>query len=74
VVCSRDLGPVRRGTGANGAGELLSDLGRRRRTRDRRDNVGVIGQRFPAIAALPLVPQLADNVVFGAVFGFVVDR
>jgi hypothetical protein len=37
-------------------------------------NVGVIGRRFPAIAALPLVPQLADNVVFGAVFAFVVDR
>jgi hypothetical protein len=37
-------------------------------------NVGVIGRRFPAIAALPLVPQLADNVAFGAVFAFVVDR
>lgn len=37
-------------------------------------NVGVIGRRFPAIAALPLIPQLADNVAFGAVFAFVVDR
>jgi hypothetical protein len=37
-------------------------------------NVGVIGRRFAAIAALPLVPQLADNVAFGAVFAFVVDR
>jgi hypothetical protein len=37
-------------------------------------NVGVIGQRFPATAALPLVPQVADNVVFGSVFMFVVDR
>jgi hypothetical protein len=37
-------------------------------------NVGLIGRRFPAIAALPLVPQLADNVAFGAVFAFVVDR
>jgi hypothetical protein len=37
-------------------------------------NVGVIGRRFPAIAALPLVPQLADNVAFGALFAFVVDR
>jgi hypothetical protein len=37
-------------------------------------NVGVIGRRFPEIAALPLVPQLADNVAFGAVFAFVVDR
>jgi hypothetical protein len=37
-------------------------------------NVGMIGRRFPAIAALPLVPQLADNVAFGAVFALVVDR
>lgn len=37
-------------------------------------NVGVIGRRFPAIAALPLVPQLADNVAFGALFALVVDR
>ena len=37
-------------------------------------NVGMIGRRFPAIAALPLVPQLADNVAFGAVFAFIVDR
>jgi hypothetical protein len=37
-------------------------------------NVGVIGRRFPAIAALPLVPQLADNVAFAALFAFVVDR
>jgi hypothetical protein len=37
-------------------------------------NVGLIGRRFPAIAALPLAPQLADNVAFGALFAFVVDR
>jgi hypothetical protein len=37
-------------------------------------NVSVIGRRFAAVAALPLVPQLADNVAFGAVFAFVVDR
>lgn len=37
-------------------------------------NVGMIGRRFPAIAALPLAPQLADNVAFGALFAFVVDR
>jgi hypothetical protein len=37
-------------------------------------NVGVIGRRFPAIRALPLIPQLADNVAFGAVFALVVDR
>jgi hypothetical protein len=37
-------------------------------------NIGLIGRRFPAIAALPLLPQLADNVAFGALFAFVVDR
>jgi hypothetical protein len=37
-------------------------------------NVGVIGRRFPAISALPLVPQLADNVAFGALFAAVADR
>jgi hypothetical protein len=37
-------------------------------------NVGVIGRGFPAIRALPLVPQLLDNAAFGAVFALVVDR
>jgi hypothetical protein len=37
-------------------------------------NVGVIGRSFPAISGLPLMPQLADNVMFGALFGFMVDR
>ena len=37
-------------------------------------NVGIIGRRFPAIRALPLVPQLADNLAFGVVFALVVDR
>jgi hypothetical protein len=37
-------------------------------------NVGVIGRRFPAIRSLPLIPQLADNLAFGAVFALVVDR
>jgi hypothetical protein len=37
-------------------------------------NVAVIGRRFPAIRALPLVPQLADNAAFGAVFALVLDR
>lgn len=37
-------------------------------------NVGLIGRRFPAVAALPLLPQLADNVAFGLSFAFVVDR
>jgi hypothetical protein len=37
-------------------------------------NVVIIGRRFPAIAQLPLVPQLADNVAFGMLFALVVDR
>ena len=37
-------------------------------------NVGVIGRSFPAIAGLPLVPQLADNVMFGTVFASALDR
>jgi hypothetical protein len=30
-------------------------------------NVAVIGRRYPAIRALPLVPQLADNIAFGLI-------
>ena len=30
-------------------------------------DLGVVGRRFPAIRRLPLVPQLADHAVFGAV-------
>jgi hypothetical protein len=37
-------------------------------------NVGVIGRAFPAIRELPLMPQLADNVMFGMVFALVLDR
>jgi hypothetical protein len=35
---------------------------------------GVVGRRFPAIRALPLGPQLADNIAFGVVFALVADR
>jgi len=37
-------------------------------------NVGLIGRSFPAIRSLPLVPQLADNVMFGTVFAVALDR
>jgi hypothetical protein len=37
-------------------------------------NLGVIGRRYPALRELPLGPQLADNMAFGALFGAVVDR
>jgi hypothetical protein len=34
-------------------------------------DLGVIGRRFPRVRALPLVPQLADHLVYGAVVGAV---
>lgn len=37
-------------------------------------NLVVIGRRFPQIRALPLAPQLADNVAFGLIFALVADR
>jgi hypothetical protein len=37
-------------------------------------NVGVIGRSFPAIRSLPLVPQLADNMMFGTLFAMTLDR
>jgi hypothetical protein len=37
-------------------------------------NVGVVGRHFSAIRELPLGPQLADNMAFGALFAAVVDR
>lgn len=37
-------------------------------------NLMIIGRRYPHIRALPLGPQLADNVAFGLVFALVVDR
>ena len=37
-------------------------------------NVGLIGRSFPAIRALPLVPQLADNTMFGTVFAVTLAR
>ena len=37
-------------------------------------NLGVVGRHFSAIRQLPLGPQLADNMAFGALFAAVVDR
>lgn len=34
-------------------------------------DLGVIGRRFPAVRALPVVPQVADHVAFGACAGAV---
>ena len=30
-------------------------------------DLGVVGRRFPRVRALPLVPQLADHALFGAI-------
>ena len=37
-------------------------------------DLGVVGRRFPRIRALPLAPQVADHVAYGAVVGFVLAR
>ena len=37
-------------------------------------DLGVAGRRFPLIRALPLVPQLADHVAFGAIAGRLLGR
>lgn len=37
-------------------------------------DLGVAARRFPRVAALPLGPQLADHLVFGAVVGAVLSR
>jgi hypothetical protein len=37
-------------------------------------NLGIIGRKFSAIRALPIVPGLADNVAFGALFAVLADR
>ena len=37
-------------------------------------DLGVIGRRFPRIRALPLLPQVADHLAFGATVGYVLDR
>lgn len=37
-------------------------------------NVRVIGRRIPAIAELPLGPQLVDNMAFGIAFAVIADR
>ena len=34
-------------------------------------DLGVIGRRFPRIRVLPLAPQVADHLVYGAVVGAV---
>jgi hypothetical protein len=37
-------------------------------------DLGVVGRRFPRVRELPLVPQLADHVAFGALVGAVLRR
>ena len=37
-------------------------------------DLGVVGRRFPKIRALPLAPQIADHVAFGATAGWVLAR
>ena len=37
-------------------------------------DLGVVGRRYPAIAALPVGPQLADHAAFGALLGGAMRR
>lgn len=37
-------------------------------------DLGVLGSRWPRIRALPLLPQLADHVAYGALVGAVLSR
>lgn len=50
-------------TAGAGAGLLIAGL-----------DLGVVGRRYPAIAALATTAQVADHVAFGAVVGLVVRR
>lgn len=37
-------------------------------------DLGVIGRRFPRVRALPLAPQVADHLAYGAVVGLALER
>ena len=37
-------------------------------------DLGLVGRRFPRVRGLPLAPQVADHVAYGAVVGFVLAR
>ena len=37
-------------------------------------DLGVVGRLFPRVRALPLAPQLADHLLYGATVGLVLNR
>ena len=37
-------------------------------------DLGLLGRRLPAIRALPVLPQVADHVAYGAVVGAILGR
>jgi hypothetical protein len=37
-------------------------------------DLGVVGRRFPHVGTLPLVPQVADHIAYGALVGMIVAR
>jgi hypothetical protein len=55
TLLERSLAPRRRVVWGAAAGLAIAGL-----------DLGVVGRRFPAIRRLPLAPQLADHVLFGA--------
>jgi len=37
-------------------------------------DLGVIGRRYPQVSALPIAPQVADHVAYGAIVGIVLEH
>ena len=37
-------------------------------------DLGVVGRRIPRVCALPLLPQIADHVAYGATVGYMLAR
>ncbi len=64
VVLSATLPERHRLTAGAAAGAAIAAL-----------DLGVVApRRFPAVAALPLAPQVADHLLYGALVGLVLDR
>jgi hypothetical protein len=62
LVLARVLPRGRRARSGLAAGAVIAAL-----------DLGIVARRFPAIRALPQLPQWADHLVFGATVGAVLD-
>ena len=63
IVLARVLPTRRTGSAGAVAGLAIAAL-----------DLRVVGRRFPRVRALPLLPQLADHVAYGATVGLVLQR